>query len=253
MKALLSLPPAVLRKIESSLAFISVVRDLGGTAYADYLVTDDKGFAPYGFIVFDTEVLQRKANEWATWKESSPFVNETGSKLTATIEESANDDRVHAIQYVLLHEIGHVISFSLEEFPWAKDDKQTVAKRLSTGFPAESWSIANGRVASRFDAQLPWRGDIHYYSAPEHQKPMALARQAYADLPNTDFPTLYATTNFNDDFADSFASYVHTELQQKPWEIRIETPGEEPLIYKTCWQEERCRKKRLILESILGL
>ncbi|MEK7354925.1 MAG: hypothetical protein AAB250_00650, partial [Bdellovibrionota bacterium] len=56
LKALLSLPPAVLRKIESSLAFISVVRDLGGTAYADYLVTDDKGFAPYGFIVFDTEV-----------------------------------------------------------------------------------------------------------------------------------------------------------------------------------------------------
>ena len=56
--------------------------------------------------------LKRAANEWATWKESSAFSGNISYRLEAVIEEKESDDRIQAIQYILLHEIGHMVGFA---------------------------------------------------------------------------------------------------------------------------------------------
>ncbi|MES2965465.1 MAG: hypothetical protein V4760_16400 [Bdellovibrionota bacterium] len=264
-QALATLPEAVRRKLEESLVFITVVYELGGTGYSDDLDTDDKQPSRRSFVVLDSKVLERKANEWATWKESSPFSGDGTTKLTAKIEEDADDNRRQAIQYILLHELGHVIHESLPRLPTEDSEKPNFGKKADDGkkpevqfmadFFGESWrySSTEKKVSSLFDDRLSWRGTVAYYSSAERQLPMAQARSLYEALPLTNFPTLYASTNYQDDFADSFASYVHTELMGKPWEIRIESPSAEPLTYGSCWKEQRCKSKRLILEKILGL
>lgn len=252
-QALMTLPAPVLAKLEGSLAFITVVKELGGSGYTDHLVSETKGFAPYSFIVLDVASLDRKANEWMSWKESSPFKAEPGWQLTATIEEPSSDDRMHAIQYLLLHELGHVLSYSFEDFPRGSDPKATLEGKMRLGWPAISWVMEGDSVFSRYDKDFPWRGKIAYYAPEEKKQPFALSLEAYGDLARTDFATLYATTNFGDDFAESFASFVHTELQGRPWQIRIDSAGGEPFVYESCWKQARCKKKRLVLESVLGL
>lgn len=252
-RALTTLPDEVLKILDESLAFITVVRELGSSGYSDFLVSDDEGFAPHGFIVLDVKALDRKANEWMTWKESSPFSSEPGWSLSGIIEDPERDDRVYAIQYLLLHELGHVVSFSLADHPRHTEPREIKAQKIGLGFIKESWRWFDGRAVSKYDDDLSWRGTITYYARDDRKQPMSLAATAYTDLSKTNFTTLYGTTSYDDDFADSFASFVHTELQGRPWEIRIEAPNREPLIYNSCWKEERCRQKRLILKAVLGL
>lgn len=253
--AIRSLPQPVLDRLQESLAFVTVVRDLGGSAYTDFLVSDEKGFSPYSFVVLDIESMNRRANEWATWKENSPFASSPATRLTAIIEEPSTDDRRHALQYIMLHEIGHVLAFNSPRYPrqWVSP---TGPRHFEAGFLALSWAYdeSKQRSVSLLEDQLPWRKRVAYYAPDERKVPIAEAREFYEDLRETNFPTLYATTNYNDDFADSFASYVHVVLQKKPWEIRIESEGgAEPFVYGSCWDEPRCKQKRLILESMLGL
>jgi hypothetical protein len=75
---------------------------------------------------------------------------------------------------------------------------------------------------------------------------------AYERLERTNFPTLYAATHPADDFAESLASFVHTVMLKKPFEIRIYRDGEIAKRYGGCWTEERCAGKRRILEELLG-
>ena len=75
----------------------------------------------------------------------------------------------------------------------------------------------------------------------------------YGALERTNFATLYAATNPNDDFAESFASYVHTVLMAQPFAIEIHENGRLAKTFKACWSEARCAEKRRILEALLGL
>ena len=76
--------------------------------------------------------------------------------------------------------------------------------------------------------------------------------ETYAALEKTNFPTLYAATNPFDDFAESFASYVHTVLMRKPFAVRIYRDGRLEKEYGSCWDQPRCAEKRKILEGLLA-
>jgi hypothetical protein len=75
---------------------------------------------------------------------------------------------------------------------------------------------------------------------------------AYARLKNTNFPSLYAATTPGDDFAESFASYVHVVLMHRPWQITITRNDAVAYVFNACWGETRCAEKQRILERLLG-
>jgi hypothetical protein len=251
-KAIAELPLQVKKLISRKLAGIYFLKDLGGTGYTDYINGESFGGPHAGFIVLDIDVLSKStANDWATWKERTPFVANPRYKLDATIENNGHDNRKNAIQYILLHELGHILSIGEKIHPpWGQQQN----KISLDGYPfAElSWKTGNqgdSLYVSRFETAFPLRKNIVYYFGAKLNGDQMTT--AYDQLEATNFPTLYAATSPGDDFAESFVSYVHTVMMKRPLEIRIYRDGRIEKTYNSCWEEKRCADKRKFLESFL--
>ena len=246
------LPPKVKQLASRKLVGIFVVNDLGGTGYSDY-VLGGAARPEGGFMVFDAEVLaKRTANEWSTWKESSPFIAGPDFKLEARIESADQDNRQSAIQYIFLHELGHLLSIGRKLHPrWDQPPPKQHSLR-NYAFSRLSWKVADSGkdYASVYDATFPLRKDVVFYFGPKLTADKMPT--VYAQLRRTNYPTLYAATSPGDDFADSFASYVHSVLLKRPWEIRIYNGNALVTSYGACWDEARCAAKRSILEKLLN-
>jgi hypothetical protein len=242
------LPDVVKRLAEKKLAGIYFVQDLGGTGYTDY--ANGNWFRnDAGFIILDVEVLaKRTANEWATWKESSPFKAGSKFRLEALIENPPENNRKNAIQYILLHELGHIISIGEDFHPRWDKNPMSLEKYP---FSAQSWAFdaAKTTFVARDDTKFPLRKKVVYYF--DAQLDGESMRDVYEQWSHTSFPTLYAATSPGDDFAESFASYVHTVIQRRPWEIRILRDGILEKSYSTCWDATRCVEKRKVIEAFL--
>lgn len=249
--AISDLPPAVRRAFDHTFAGFWFVDDLGGTGFTDTFL-DAAGKPVGGYIVLDAAVLGKfTANAWATWKENTPFKPGDGWTLEARIEESAGDDRRGAIRYILLHELGHVLSINRDIHPrWDREPKDTPEGERYPFFEL-SWTIDRkaSRYLSKYDGDFPERASVVYYR--QAKLGAADMAPAYGRLAKTNFPTLYAATSPGDDFAESFVSYVHTVLMKRPWEITIRRDGKVAMTYRTCWEEARCAAKRRILENLL--
>ncbi len=250
--ALADLMPVLKRLVGGTFAGVYFVEDLGGSGYTD-AIRESPGANPVAaYVVLDPKVLGRfTANSWATWKENTPFKPGNGWKLEAQIEEAREDTRRGAIRYILLHEFGHVVAATRTLHPmW-----DIAAKDLPAGarwpFFDLSWTIdrAKNAFASKYESAFPLRKSVVYYlGAKLEAKDMT---PAYQSLDRTNFPTLYGATSFGDDFAESFASYVHTQVLKRPWVIRITKDGHPDFTYRTCWDDPRCLEKRDILETLL--
>ena len=251
--ALDEIPSDVWKLAQSRLVGIYFVEQLGGTGLTDY-VLGPNGQPTHAFVVLDAAVLGAlQANAWATWKENTPFKLQPQSRdtLTATIANPEHNNRKSAIQYLLLHELAHVISVGRKVHPnWG-----VPAVRPATGqyrFFDLSWTVNNSQTAyvSAFDTAWPQRKDVVYYrGAKLLASDMASTYQA---LTKTNFPTLYAATVPGDDFAESLVNYVHTVRMGKPWRISIQRDADVVQTVEPCWAEERCAPKRKLLEAILA-
>jgi hypothetical protein len=73
----------------------------------------------------------------------------------------------------------------------------------------------------------------------------------FVHLSGTGFPTLYAATNPGDDFAESFANYVHTQVLGRPYEAIVAHDGREQVRLGPCWDEPRCAAKKRLMEKLL--
>lgn len=244
------LPADISQKINKKLTGIVIVNDLGGSAYNEY-VHDANGKQVAGFVILDISALDKTANEWATWKEQSPFKQDPSFKLIAEIEKSAGNNRKNALQYILLHEFGHVLSIGLETVaPWgiAEDQLGTLDRYKFTDL---SWKIRDKKFVSIFDGEKLDRTGLRYYGPEDKRLPTDRAKALYRQLENTNFPTLYAATNPFDDFAESFVSYVHSVRLKRPWKITISSGGNVIHQQELCWSKSRCQAKRAMLEQIL--
>ena len=239
------IPAAVKKLLEAKLAGIYFVDDIGGTGF-----TESTADLKAGFIVLDPTVLARQtANAWATWKDGTPFKADPGYRIETRIAEPARDDRARAIQYILLHEIGHVLSIGAGVHPdWNEDPKAVdPAKYYFFGL---SWKVEDGKYATRFDAAFPKRRDVVFYFGPKLEA--REMRATYDALEKTNFPTLYAATHPADDFAEAFASYVHVVMMGRDQEVRLYRGDRLVKTVGPCWGQPRCAYKRTALESALG-
>lgn len=249
--AFAEMPEQVKKLLSKRLAGIYFVSDLGGTGYTDYIYGGKPG-SDAGFIVLDVDVLSKStANTWATWKERTPFIADPQYHLDAIIENDAQNNRKNAIQYILLHEIGHILSIGENIHPrW--DQPKSNFNLEHFPFAYFSWDIGNPddmRYISRFEKQFTLRKSVMYYFGALLNADQMVA--VYDQLKETNFPTLYAATYPGDDFAESFVSYVHTVMLKRPLEIRIYRDGIIAKTYVSCWEETRCAAKREFLDKLL--
>ena len=203
-------------------------------------------------VALDVDAFeQRTANAWASWKENTPFTPMHGYRLEAQIAAPQDDHRQGALQYLLLHEFGHVLAAGRGLLPEWWNDTQAMRETDDYLYLPLAWRITPGKeVVPLPENDFQLRGDIAYYQAPR----LAASQMpdAYAQLRSANFATLYAATSMHEDFAESFASYVHTIMLGKPQCIRIHRDGKLLLQFDNYWDDQRSARKRQCLEQLLG-
>lgn len=241
------LPEQVAVLAKNRIIGIFAVTNLGGSGYVES-VLDENGVEKYTFIVLDRDVLlKRKANDWATWKERSIFKPnaEKPVKLDVTIESSGADNAQNAIVYILLHEIGHSLGLvSCVHSSWTK-------KEIMIGpFSRLSWYKRDNEIKSVFDGVFPERKLIKPYAFDRSTLTENQITDIYEILnTRTDYPTIHAASDLWEDFAESFATYIHVVRENKPYEIRISRTGMSDIMYTSCWKNSRCKDKRAFMDQ----
>ena len=246
------LPAVIKRLLSSKLAGIMLADDIGGTGYGEEIV-DARSKPVAAFVLLDSALLSgQTANAWATWKENTPFKPQPGYELVAEIEAKSDDNRKNAIQYILIHELAHVLSIGENIHPpWTSNPKDL---QSGSDYPyfSLSWTAQNAgdRYATLFDASFPQRKDVVYYFGAKLAGEQMI--DVYNALEATNMPTLYAVIHPADDWAEAFVTYVHTVLMKKPFRISLYQHGKLAKEYKACWTEKRCEQKKIIIEHYLA-
>lgn len=235
------LPEVVRDHMNEHVVALFLVEELRGTAYGESL--RDFNNNKLGFIVLDVGSLNRKANEWISWRANSPFAMKGIYIIEAEIEKKTNNYRKAAIQYILLHEVGHLVGLAKGEHPnWF-----TGGHPQKWPFTKLSWiTIERGlKGKSRYDEIFTNRNKLKFHAFQNASLTSEDIGETYDQLLKTDFVSLYASTNMYDDFAESYAMYVHVVLQNRPFKIKIIKEGitvkviTNPILEKRCYNKKR--------------
>jgi hypothetical protein len=249
-EALLGMPAAVRGLVEPLLLGICLGRDLGSSGATD-IVVDADGRILGCIVMLDVAMLEtHKANSWATWKENLPFLAGDGFSLDATIAEPDQDTRANALQFLLLHEFGHVLTADGDFLPRWWEPLAADLCEADFAYLALSWTAnALGRFVPRAGTDFELRGEVDFYGNNKLHSDAILT--AYAGLEGSGFPSLYGATNPYDDFAECFASYVHSEMLNRPYMLRVDFNGEPQASLDSFWASPRSAAKRAFMQAML--
>lgn len=249
--AIAAMPASVQALLDGVLLGVRYARQLGSSAISDIVVSGE-GTILGVVVALDVDAFEsRTANAWATWKENTPFSPEEGYRLSAQIALPEDDNRQGALQYLLLHEFGHVLSAgrNLLHDWWL--DAQSLRGAGEYHYLPLAWQILEEKsVVPLLENDFQLRPDIVYYHGARMQG--SQMAHAYRQLQGANFATLYAATSVHEDFAESFASYVHVVMLGKPQAIRIEKDSQLLLQFDGYWEAPRSADKRALLARLLG-
>ncbi len=246
-KAFAELPASVHDLIADRLAGIFLVENLGTSGYTND-VFDSEGRESAGFVVLDSSLFSRKGNEWASHRDATAFRAEAGFEIRNIIAEPKSDSPLAAVQFLLVHELGHVASIGGNQHPSWNQELWGVDLQ-DYPFSALSWWIDNGQYRSRFDSGFTLRKRLVFYQIPRlsgRQMPEVLRQ-----LKRTNFVSLYAASRPEEDFAESFAVYVHSEMMDKPFVIAVLVDGQVRERLGSCFRNT-CKRKYELLKSLIG-
>jgi len=245
--AVAGMPDVVRDLVGPLLLGVCIGRGLGSSGITDIVADAVDGRILGCIVLLDIDLLAaHTANSWATWKENLPFGG-PGFSLTATIAAPHEDTRAHALQFLLLHEFGHVATAGGTFLPrWWEPVPAAPFPFLDL-----SWGVgANGRFLPGDGSDFALRGVVDFYGANKLDGEAILT--AYAGLEGSDFPSLYGATNPYDDFAECFASYVHRELLGRPYVLSVDLDGVPQATLDSFWASPRSAAKRAFMRALLG-
>lgn len=251
-QAMRCIPAAVSARLQDSFLGVYFATGVGSSAITDIVLSPHSEFLGL-IVVLDIDALRHDgANAWASWRERSPFDQSAAVTLATRIAHEDDDSLLHAIQFLLLHEIGHALSAGRGFHPdwWAGLPDQRCADDYS--FLPLSWQIDDQRrIIPLPGNDFPLRASVSHYDG-DTRLPAGYIPDIYRALKRTGFPTLYAATSVHEDFAESFACHIHTQLMGKPLAVTIHQHEELLMHWQLDWRSERYASKRAFFERLLG-
>jgi hypothetical protein len=183
-----------------------------------------------GVIVLNLDYLGQSADAWMSAKEASFFEAEPGLSIVAHM--AAESDRAALLEFLLTHELGHVLHSVFFDDP-------TLQRVLDISWPRRDNLIGSPLFA---------------YALLRDESPLGahLVEPFYEMLAASSFPSLTAAGHRNEDFADSFSSYAHSVLSGRPWAVEVYRGDARTVSFDSCWDEARCSDKRAALEEFLS-
>src|SRR5262249_23848441 len=157
--------------------------------------------------------------------------------------------------YILLHEYGHIVSTKFKVHPnWQLGFEKGETER-DYPFLQQSWKVRKNGYVSAFDESIPFRNDLSQFSEVSFSNSRfrewagrASGNAIFRAIERTNFPSVLAATRPPEDFAESFASYVHSTVLKRPYQIFVEHGGSRSQS-ASCWGAQRCRGKEKILRD----
>jgi hypothetical protein len=216
----LSFRPEVKSLFDKYLYGIYFCEKLGGTGLTGFVYNNSKNKPLGGFIIIDSSVIKKKANDWITFKERSAF--QIGDiSIQVQIEKEEDNTIDNALRYILLHEMGHILSNTLGITPDLRNQSLDYTRYP---FFDKVWISEKESI---YDEQVfLFRDKVKFYSPEAEALKLDIVwDQIYPLLSKTHFSTLYGATNALDDFAETFVSYVHCILDKRPWELTLTKNG----------------------------
>ncbi len=207
-----ALPPLHRRVLAERLRSVSFLDGMPNTALTSTINPDE----PYRLfdITIRAGILREDVSEWFTWKEGTCF-DASGSKRGLSVEAGKLD----AILYLLLHEGTHVVDASLRLTP----PPRPATGPTATAFTQGVWADRTVAVPRYRDPLL----ERVKYRAGGQVLPIDRAEAVYEALGRTPFPSLYGSSNWHDDLAESLALYHLTQKLNQPYRIVIRQDGRE--------------------------
>jgi hypothetical protein len=182
-------------------------------------------------VFLNSDLLNQSPNSWLVFKEKSPFKFDSGRVLRGKLAEPGEDIRKVLLEFVLVHELGHVVARAMEEDP-------TIGAFLRLSWPRQDALAATPL--------------IHYPERVGNEPLPDDKLEAYFDvIASGAFASPATVSNADEDFADSVATYMHTVLRGRPWELELERGGQRLRSLRSCWNEPRCSEKRRLIEELL--
>ncbi|BDA79695.1 hypothetical protein LPTSP3_g26250 [Leptospira kobayashii] len=239
-----SLPEKVSVLMDRYLYGIYFVKNLGTTGVTGIIRYNKE---PIGGIVFlDTDFLNRTANDWATFKEKSVFTEPEGKQIRVILEKEENNTDVAALEFILLHEFGHILATVESHAP---DYSETKRDYRNLPFFKGIWI---GESVSEFDEDdFTERKKIKFYGK-EKINLIPEGLNLYKKLHDLPFVTLYAATNADDSYAEAFVSYVHMVLQGRPYEVQLTEPNAKSIIFRNGILRDEGEQSRKFFDKILN-
>ncbi len=245
-EALGGLPQVIKDQLASRLLGVFFMAGLDCFAATDF-VTYANGEVLGAVVLINVDVFaDLSANKWATWRENTAFQPSEDFKIDVRIASSQCDCRSEALQFILLHEFGHVMAAFSNEMPdcWSNSDISELTDLKS--FPLLSWTVNPSGVVPAQGQDFPLRSSLALYSA--EGLPADVCLEVYDSLSKTNFPTIGSSTNMHEDFAESYATYAHSVLLGKPYEVRVRH-GDEEVFYANFWNTQNGESKSAFFED----
>jgi hypothetical protein len=248
-EALRGMPASLLGLADPLLLGICLGRNIGSSGVTDVVADAADGRILGCVVLLDVDAFAgHTANSWASWKENLPFQLDRGIALDVTIAHPHQDTRAGALQFLLLHEFGHVLTADASFLPrWWEPAPSTPFPFLDL-----SWETGPlGRFLPRPGRDFALRGTVDFYGASKLDNEAILT--AYAGLEGSDFPSLYGATNPYDDFAECLATYVHSEVLHRPHQVQVAIDGVPQATLENFWASPRSRAKRAFMRALLDV
>jgi hypothetical protein len=247
-QALREMPVFLFDAVEPLLLGICLGRNIGSSGVTDIVVDGVDGRVLGCVVLLDVDAFAgHGANSWASWKENLPFKMEGGIALDVVIAEPEQDTRAGALQFLLLHEFGHVLTADASFLPpwWAP------VPDAPFPFLDLSWETSPlGRFAPRPGRDFPLRAEVDFYGANKLDNEAILT--AYSGLEGSDFPSLYGATNPYDDFAECLATWVHSEVLGRPFRLQVAFDGVPQATLDSFWASPRSAAKRAFMQRLFA-
>lgn len=244
-KAFQELPESVKQMMEKKIVFWTVVDDLGSSGMTWPLYNENNYFDK-GVVIFNKNTAGKSFKDLCEKRENSPYKKGPNKFIC-----SFSKGHVTGIQYIALHEFGHVLQSNNSFLP--DSDYKINEEATISWFPLTKiswkWDGKNDAV-SRDPVFSNWIQERKYYQA-EGTTNNEVLENHFNLWKNSKFPTIYSTVHHHEEWAEITAlsllkKYLHTEIVYS-----LSKNNKIVTSVKSCLFNEICPEKLKLAEMYL--
>ena len=237
------LPSHIKTVLQDRLIAIYFIENLIGSGVTDYVLDEHRNI--YIVMLFNPAALKTGLSAWMTSRDRSCFIENDPD-----VNLEINCGKLYTgFLYSLVHESAHAADYVDSYTPYIEEQIQLIkeTKATRTPFTRNVWKSLYAPLAP-FD--FPDRRRLTFYGMGGGPKiNIGDACSVYGQLAETPFASLYGSTSWAEDFADTVMFYHLTQVLGQPYEIRLTKKSGHVRVFEPM-ESSRVRERFPVMQSL---